>query len=139
MKIVLALLFLAVPVVAQAQHPCDTTAPASVQTKSPPTAFGACWDGKDVDGNAATATALKVFVDGTLVKTVANPVPAGPANAAGLSYYSTSGVAVAKGNGRVLTVTMVTADGESDPSLAYTFQVVGGKPSKPVAARVEPR
>lgn len=139
MKLLFAVVaFLALPAMAQAQHPCDTTSPASVQTKSPPTAFGACWDGKDVDGVAAVATSLKVLVDGVVVKTVANPTPAGAANAAGLSYYSTSGVAVSKG-ARVLTVVISTVDGDSDPSTAYTFQVVGGKPSKPVGARVEPR
>ena len=139
MRLILALVaFLALQAVAQAQHPCDTTNPASVQTKSPPVAFGACWNGKDVDGVTVAATALKVFVDGTLVKTVANPTPAGAANAAGLFYYSTSGVAVSKG-ARVLTVVIATADGDSDPSTAYNFSVVGGKPSQPVGARVEPR
>jgi hypothetical protein len=136
--ILFVICLLALPSVVQAQHPCDVTSPASVQTKSPPTAFGACWDGKDVDGNAATPTALKVFIDGTVVKTVNNPTPSGAPNAAGLSYYSTSGVAVSKG-ARVLTVVIATADGDSDPSTAYTFSVVGGKPSKPVGARVEPR
>lgn len=137
MKWLLTLALLALPSVAFAQHPCDTTTPASVSTRSGFTA-GACWDGKDVDGVAATATALKVFIDGTLVKTVANPVPSGAANAAGLSYFSTTGVAASKG-ARSLTVVIATADGDSDPTTAYTFSVTGGKPSRPLAARVDPR
>jgi hypothetical protein len=134
--LVVLLAVLALPALLEAQtHPCDT-APASVSTKSPFT-VGICFDGKDIDGNPTTPTALKVFVDGVLVKTQPSPVPSGPANAAGLSYYTTTGVAAPKGTSRSLTVTIVTADGESDPSVAYTFSVVGAKPSKPVRARVE--
>jgi len=136
MKCLLVLLLVSLPSLAQAQHPCDLT-PAPVSTK---TGFiaGACHDGKDVDGVPATVTSLKILIDGAVAKTVVNPVPAGAPNTAGLSYYATTGVAAPKG-ARVLTVVIGTADGDSDPSTPYSFQVVGGKPSKPVAARVEPR
>jgi archaellum component FlaG (FlaF/FlaG flagellin family) len=118
-----------------AQHPCDTLSPATVSRKSPVTT-GVCWNEKDEDGVAATATSIKVFIDGTLAKTVSSPAPTGAANAAGLFYFQVTGLAVSKGT-RSLTFTVVTVDGESDPSTAFTFSVVGGKPSKPVAARVE--
>ncbi len=127
-----AVLLLASP--AFAQHPCDVASPPSVSTKSPFT-VGACFSNKDVDGNPSPITALKVFIDGVLVKTQAAPPAVGAPNAAGLSYYTTTGVAASKG-ARVLTVTVVTADGESDPSTAYNFSVVGGKPGKPVGPRV---
>lgn len=121
----------------QAQgHPCDTATPAAVATRTGFT-VGACADGKDIDGVATTLTAIRVFIDGVLVR-VAAPVAAGPANAAGLTYYTVTGVTASKG-ARELTVTVVSADGESDPSTVYTFSVVGAKPSKPHGARVEPR
>lgn len=136
MKYLFAFVVLALPSLALAQtDPCPATT-SPVSTRSGFTA-GACHDGKDIDGAAATVTSLKILIDGVVVKTVANPVPSAP-NAAGLSYYSTTGVAASKG-ARVLTVVIGTADGDSDPSTAYAFSVVGGKPSKPVGARVEPR
>jgi hypothetical protein len=131
--LILSFVLLAAP--AFAQHPCDTLAPATVSRKSPVTA-GVCWDQKDVDGVAATATSIKVFIGGTLAKTVTNPTPTGAANAAGLFYFQVTGLAVSKGTPS-LTFTVVTVDGESDPSTAFTFSVTGGKPSKPVGARVE--
>lgn len=136
---VLALCVLPTEAAAQA-HPCDTVTPPPVVTKTGFT-VGICHNGKDDDVPAqpVVLTAMKVFIDGVLVKTVTLPTPTGAANAAGLSYYTTSGVVASKGPARSLTVTFVSADGESDLSTAYTFSVVGGKPSKPVGARVEPR
>lgn len=116
-------------------HPCDVT-PQPVQTKSGFT-VGACHSGKDEDGNPATLTAVKVFIDGTLVRT-ATPAASGAPNATGLTYYTIANVAASRGS-HTLTVTVVSADGESVPSDPYTFSVVGGKPAKPHGARLEPR
>jgi len=140
MKFYLALVFtMALPSFASAQaHYCDSP-PPTVTTKSPPTAFRACWNQKEEDGvTAAVATSIDWLVDGVVVKTSTNPQPAGAANAAGLFEYRTTGVAIPKG-ARVLTAVVKTADGSADPSVAYNFSVVGGKPSKLVGAGVEPR
>jgi len=119
-----------------AQHPCDTVTPTCGLSKKSPITVGVCTDQKDVDGNPATLTSEKVFIDGVLTKTVANPAPSGAANAAGLFYFPVSGVAVPRG-AHAVTFTFVSVDGESDPSAACNFSIVGGKPTKPVGARVE--
>lgn len=138
MRVILSVfVLLLLPALASAQHPCDVNPTANVNTKSP-VPGGVCWNQKDEEGVAATATALKVFVSGSLKTTIPNPVPVGAANGAGLFYYRTPDLTFTKG-ANAISYTFVTADGESDASAAYTFSVVGGKPSKPVGARVEPR
>lgn len=118
-------------------HPCDVT-PVSVDTKVP-FAAGVCWNGLDTDGNPSSPlVALRVLVDGVVVATVADPVPDGPASATGEVFYRVPGLTVPKG-ARVLTFVVVNAEGESVPSDAYTFRVIGAPPSKPGKPRVEAR
>jgi hypothetical protein len=133
-------LFVASPVFAQSTD-CNDLTPPSVSTKNPPAEYRVCWSGKDDQGvayAAADVTAWKVFVNGVLVKTVANPLSvAETANASGLRLFKTPGtgaLAIPKGSD-VVTYTFVTSDGESEASAGYTFQV-RGTPARPVGGRV---
>jgi hypothetical protein len=133
-------LVLASPVFAQSID-CNDLNPPSVSTKNPPAEYRVCWSGKDDQGvayAAADVTAWKVFVNGVLVKTVANPLAvAETANAAGLRLFKTPGtgaLSIPKGSD-VVTYTFVTSDGETEASAGYTFQVKG-TPAKPVGGRV---
>ena len=141
MKIILAGLFLLIPVTLSSQvtHPCDNAPTQGLNAKSPFN-VGVCWDQKNTNGDSVTATRLKVFIDGFQKSDISNPQPVGSANAQGLYYYRVSGVSVTSSGNHKLTFSVGTADGDSAQSDPYLFTIGGGtKASTPIGGRVEPQ
>jgi hypothetical protein len=131
--VVFALLVWVVPAFAQT-HPCDSD-PASATNLKSPVSVGFCASTLDEDGNSTVLTKFTVRVDGTIA--FDGPVPPiGVPNAAGLRYYEVPGLVVSRG-GHSVTVSAWNVDGESLPSVVEPFGVVGGKPQKPTALRVQ--
>jgi hypothetical protein len=126
---------LCVPAVSAAQtHPCDSD-PASATNLKSPVNVAFCVSNLDEDGNSTVLTKFTVRIDGAVA--FDGPLTAiGVPNAAGLRYYEVPGLVVARG-GHSAVVTAWNIDGESLPSAPEAFGVVGGKPQKPTALRVQ--
>lgn len=125
----LTLSLLALPAVAFAQHPCDTTPVQGTTIVSNVIGFGLCHNQLDELGNSTVLTGFRVTVDGaTVFQGALNPI--GAASTTGQYYYETpKTIAVAKGS-HTAVVYASNSVGESQVSGPYTFTLKGAPPGK---------
>ncbi len=129
---VLVLLFMAWPMVAFAQHPCDVVPPTNPAVASP-VKLGFCVP----QTTAQQVTAYKVYLDASPTASFTGPLtPIGAPNAGGLVYLEAPAIVVTQGN-HSAQASAVNVAGEGAKSVAYPFAVIG-PPVAPSNLRIAP-